>query len=71
MHDLKRRFGTRLRGLRRQKGLTQEQLAEMANLSVDFISLIERGICAPSFESLEKLARALSVREKHLFDFEP
>ena len=70
MKHLKTHFGKRLRDLRKQKGMTQEQLAEEALVSVDFLSLIERGINAPSFDTLEKLARALDVPVKHFFEFD-
>ena len=70
MDDLRKEFGLRLRTLRRQAGLTQEQLAEAANVSVDFISLVERGINAPSFENLDKLAKALDVPIRELFNFQ-
>ena len=69
MKHLKTQFGKRLRDLRRQKNMTQEQLAEKALISVDFLSLIERGINAPSFDTLEKLAIALDVRVKRFFEF--
>ena len=70
MRDLKMQFGERLRNLRRCKGMTQEQFAEEASISVDFLSLLERGINAPSFDTLEKLAIALDVPIKHLFEFD-
>jgi len=70
MAELRKHFGKRLQLLRRQAGLTQEQLAEEAQISVDFLSLVERGINAPSFENLEKLAKALGVPVRELFDFE-
>lgn len=41
----------------------------MANLSVEQISFIERGISGASFGSLSKLAEALNVSVKDLFDF--
>jgi len=69
MDDLRKKFGIRLQTLRRQAGLTQEQLAEATEVSVDFISLVERGINAPSFDTLEKLAKALGVSIQELFDF--
>lgn len=69
MASLRRRFGERLRELRKQAGLSQEQLAERAHLSVDFVSLMERGINAPSFETLEKLSEALGVPVREFFDF--
>jgi hypothetical protein len=34
--------------------MTQEQFAETLNISVDFLSLVERGINAPSFETLDE-----------------
>ena len=70
MSTLRRRFGKKLRVLRKRAGLSQEQLAESADISVDFVSLIERGINAPSFHTLEKLAEALDVAVADLFDFE-
>jgi len=69
MADLRRKFGARLRQLRREANLTQEQLASAAEISVDFLSLVERGINAPSFENLDKLAKALGVPVRELFDF--
>ena len=67
MPSLRIQFGQRLRALRRERGLTQEQLAEMAHLSVDFISLVERGINAPSFENIEQLSIKLKVSVAELF----
>lgn len=63
------RFGKRMRQLRALKGLTQEELAEAVGVSTDFISLIERGQRAPSFENLERLAEALAVKVADLFSF--
>jgi len=70
MADLRKKFGKRLQTLRRQAGLTQEQLAEATQISVDFLSLVERGINAPSFENLEKLAKALGIPVRELFNFD-
>ena len=70
MQKLRVQFGNKLRDLRKQRGITQEQLAEWSSISVDFLSLVERGINAPSFETLEKLAGALDVPVKQLFNFE-
>lgn len=70
MDDLRKNFGIRLRTLRRQAGLTQEQLAEAAGISVDFLSMVERGVNAPSFDNLEKISKALGVKVQVLFGFE-
>lgn len=47
--------------------MTQAQLAEGVDKSVQLIGRIERGLAAPSFETLELLARALSVEVRDLF----
>lgn len=70
MNNFKKQFGIRIRLLRLQRQMTQEQLAAAANLSIDFLSLIERGRNTPSFASLEKLAQALGVPIKELFNFD-
>lgn len=70
MSNLRAKFGARLRTLRRQAGMTQEDLASAAGISVDFLSLIERGINAPSFESIEKLSLALDKPVQELFNFD-
>ena len=44
-------------------------LAERIATSVHFVSLIERGVNAPSFETIESLAAALRIEIKELFDF--
>ena len=68
--ELRLKFGKRLRFLRRARDMTQTQLAEEAGISVNFVSLIERGEFAPSFETLDALAIALKVSVRDLFDFE-
>ena len=70
MDELKQKFGKRLRFVRRQKDLTQEQLAELVGLSVEFISNIERGINAPSFNTLEKLEQVLHTPVSEMFTFQ-
>jgi transcriptional regulator with XRE-family HTH domain len=69
MTNLKKSFGKRLRHIRRMKDLTQEQLSEAIGVSMEFISNMERGINAPSFETLEKLADVLQVRVEEFFHF--
>jgi len=69
MGQLKIQFGKRLKDLRKQAGLTQEQLAEKVNITVESISNIERGIYSPKFSNLEKISEILEVEVKDLFDF--
>jgi transcriptional regulator with XRE-family HTH domain len=66
---LRKRFGQRILGIRRERGMTQERFAESLDISVDFLSLIERGINAPSFETLEKMGKRLRMEPRELFDF--
>jgi len=67
---LQRKLGQRIGCLRKERKLTQERLAEAVGCSVEFVSLVERGINAPSIAGLEKFARALKVEVKELFVFE-
>lgn len=69
MSKLKKRFGQRIQKLRMEAGITQEQLADEISLTVESISNIERGIFGPKFDNLEKIAIALNVPVKELFDF--
>ena len=55
---------------RMEQAITQEHLAELLGVSVEFVSNMERGINAPSFETLEKLAIALDLQVSDLFIFE-
>ncbi len=70
MATLRKRFGKHLRLIRAQRGMTQEEFAEMLEISVDFLSLIERGRNAPSFETIERIAKRLRVPVADLFTFE-
>ncbi len=56
-----RRLGERVREQRRSRGLTQEALAESLDLSVAYVSLIERGGRNPPYTTVVAIARALGV----------
>ena len=62
-------IGKRIKYLRERKGLTQEKLAEKAGLSLDFVGKIEVSINKPGLKSLIKIANALDVHLKELFNF--
>jgi transcriptional regulator with XRE-family HTH domain len=70
MADLRKRFGELLAAHRRRRGLTQEDLAEAAGLSVDMISKIEVGATGARFPSIERLAQAVKVDPAELFTSE-
>ena len=59
-------FGKVLRRLRRERGLTQEQLGLEAELERNFISLIELGRNQPTLTTLFKLAKALDRTASYL-----
>lgn len=54
-------FGKAIRTLRKAKGLTQELLAERAGLHVNNISFVERGLSAPTLDTICALADALGL----------
>ena len=67
--SLKQRFGKNMAFYRANAKLTQEELAERCDVSVETISHIERGIHGPRFDLLETLAVVLQVEVKQLFEF--
>jgi transcriptional regulator with XRE-family HTH domain len=65
--DLLAQFGARLRQLRTDAALTQEELAARADLGFRYISDIERGVRNPTMVSIVKLAKALGCEPGELF----
>ena len=61
-----RLIGQQIRALRKERGLTQEALAERADLSVPYLSHVERGVKKVSLESLARIAAALGVTADRL-----
>lgn len=59
--EVLRDLGDRIRNLRRKRGLTQEDLAEALDLSVAYVSLIERGGRNPPYTTVVLIAQALGV----------
>ncbi len=66
--DPKTHFGNNVRKLRLSLGLSQEELAEKANLHRNYIGGIERGERNLGLLNLIELARALSVKPAKLLD---
>lgn len=65
------KVGARVRSLRRERGLTIEQLAAATGLTKGFISQLERDRTAPSLASIARICEALGVRLSHIFEGEP
>ena len=59
-------MGQRIKTARERKGYTQEQLAERLNLSVQHVSVIERGVKAPKLETFIRIANELQVNADFL-----
>lgn len=59
MANLKQTFGRRLKALREKEGRTQESLGEAVGVDYKHIGAIERGLRAPSFDLIERLAKVL------------
>ena len=64
------KVGARVRSLRRERGLTIEQLAAATGLTKGFISQLERDRTAPSLSSIARICDALGVRLSHIFEQE-
>ena len=65
--DIKVKFGKQLRHIRIQKGLSQEKLANLAELDRTYIPSIEKGERNISIETIAKLAKALEVEISFFF----
>jgi transcriptional regulator with XRE-family HTH domain len=69
MSYLPKVIGERLRNLRKERGLSQEELAHLASLHSTYIGQLERGEKNATLESLEKVTEALGVSLEELFRF--
>lgn len=61
-----REIGGRIQSRRKQQGYTQEQLAEMMNVSIQMISNLERGNKAIRIDNLVRLSRILEVSTDYI-----
>ncbi len=62
-------LGRRIKTLRKDRGLTQEELGEASGVNYKFLGSLERGLENPSVATLEKIATALEVELMELFRF--
>ena len=62
------KLGERLRSIRKEHKLTLKELSQQADLSLPFLSDVERGVVSPSIETLQKIARTYDMRVKDLFN---
>ena len=66
MNDIKNKFGKKLRQIRQEKKLSQEQLAFKSGLHRTYICDIERGARNVSLVNIEKIAKALKISIDYL-----
>ena len=62
------RFGDTLRRLRKERGMSQERLAEAAHLPDDYVGFVVRGENVPTLTVILKLAKALNIDAGDLMD---
>jgi len=68
MHSVLVQLGKRVRALRQQRGISQEALADLAEIHRNYISQIEGGKRNLSFFNVVKIARALKVSPSKLIE---
>lgn len=61
--------GDRIRSARRKAKLSQQELAKLSNVSINTLSLLERGMTSPTIATLQKLADTLNVELSSFFLF--
>jgi transcriptional regulator with XRE-family HTH domain len=66
MTDIKEILAANLKEYRRERGLTQEKLAEQADMSLHYLAMLELARKFPSGEMLERLAAALNIETHQL-----
>ena len=64
--DMRKLVGRNVKRIRQEKGLTQEQLADLSGFSQQYISGLEQGQRNPTVVSLYELATALGVSHMEL-----
>ena len=65
--NIEEQIGNKIRDLRNQNGLTQEELADRTELTKGFISQLERGLTAPSIATLSDIANCLGITLSDFF----
>ena len=68
MKDIKSLLGKRIRDLRKQRGLSQEELGWKSELHFTYIGAVERGEKNCTVTTLEKIAKGLEISIKDFFD---
>ena len=66
-HDLAVQIGSRIRELRKQQGLSLEELALKCGMNTAFLGHIERGMRCPTVYSIDRICRGLGISLAEMF----
>lgn len=64
-----KKVAKKLKALRLERELTQQELAEKAEMSSNYYAKIERGLVRPSVDMYERIAKALKATSSDIFPF--
>ncbi|MEP5613553.1 MAG: helix-turn-helix transcriptional regulator [Cyclobacteriaceae bacterium] len=67
--DVMKAFGANLKRIRLQQGMTQEELANKADIAFSSVARIEIGKINTTISTIARLAQTLKVSQKELMDF--
>lgn len=67
--ELHRKFGQRIQELRKERGLTQEDLAGEVGVDRSYMGFLERGEKNATLDKIGKIAKVLHIKLKELFDY--
>jgi transcriptional regulator with XRE-family HTH domain len=68
--EYQKEFGKHLKKLREDKGISQEELANISDVSLPQITRIERGVLNTTLGTIKALAKGLNIKTAELFAFE-
>lgn len=69
MATVNQKLGAKIRGIRKSKKMSQEELAFQAKIDYSYLNAIEAGKRNPSVKRVAEIARVLKISLKNLFDF--
>ena len=69
--DDRKLLGKRIKSLRKSRGHTQEELAEIIDISANYLAGIERGEANPTLSLLQRLSTGLEIPLSELFQYRP
>ena len=67
-NTVRKRFGKKIRKFRKEVGMSQEQLALVANIERSYLGAIERGERSPTLDKIASIAKALRIKPSLLLD---